>query len=167
LAHISQTSSQSRDKASEWPQYSGPPRATDSASRASDRRVVTNPSLTLSAASELNGKLGAGVSAGTPLIAQLHPQAPSSRRGSPSSLLDGISSRSVPATPLGVPSVGASILQSGASLGEPTNGRLSDLPSLSARIPSAQFDNGANGSQPFNGSQSSLDDSMVRFKSRP
>lgn len=162
LANISQTSPRSalpgrtpepRDKSSEWPQYAGPPRGTDSVSRASDRRVVTNPNLTLSVA-DMNGKLSSTVSAsGTPLIPQLHGQAPISRRGSPSSLLEGISSRSVPTTPLGIPTSNP-MLKPGTPLGEPLNGRLGDLPPLSGRL-SAQFENGP---MAYNGNQTGLDE---------
>lgn len=162
LANMSQTSPrtslpartpEARDKSSEWPQYAGPPRGTDSVSRASDRRVVTNPNLTLSAA-DMNGKLTTAMSAsGTPLIPQLHGQIPLSRRGSPSSLLEGISSRSVPTTPLGIPTSNPMLKAPGTPLGEPLNGRLGDLPPLSGRI-SAQFDNGPM----YNGNQSGHDD---------
>ncbi|RDB28480.1 Pumilio domain-containing protein C6G9.14 [Hypsizygus marmoreus] len=117
LAHISQTSPRShyrvletREKSSEWPQFTGAPRGPDSLNSRSDRRTVTNPNLTLSAPSEDHpaSKLGGVSASATPLIQQLsqgsnhsHVHTPVSRHGSPHSLLDSISSaRSVPVTPL-------------------------------------------------------------------
>lgn len=123
LAHLSQTSPRTqftsrvleqREKSSEWPQFNGNPRAPEGSAPRADRRTVTNPNLTLSAPSEdiASKILGGAVSASsTPLIQQqsqgpshAHNQGPSSRRGSPHSLLDSLSAttRSVPATPLGI-----------------------------------------------------------------
>jgi hypothetical protein len=124
LAHLSQTSPRSsfsartvdaREKSSEWPQFNANPRVPEGAISRADRRTVTNPTLTLSStpdelstANKLSGTVSASA---TPHIAQ-HPQGlahpgsahtPSSRRGSPSRTLDNLSvtTRSVPATPLG------------------------------------------------------------------
>jgi hypothetical protein len=97
---------------SEWPQFTGNPRGPDSVSR-SDRRTVTNPNLTLSGPPE--DKIIGGVGSATPLVQQtsqgstLSHNQPSSRRGSPHSLLE--TTRSVPATPLGLSSNGSHLLK--------------------------------------------------------
>jgi hypothetical protein len=86
----------SRESPSEWPRFA---RTPEGSSR-SERRTVTNPNLTVSAPSDdiAPNLLGGTASAsGTPLTSQ----GPSSRRGSPHSLL--AATRSVPATPLGLP----------------------------------------------------------------
>ena len=98
LAQLTRAPSQlgdSRESPSQWPQYA---RTPDGTSR-SERRTVTNPNLTVSAPSDDTApKLlgGTGSTSGTPLISH----GPSSRRGSPHSLLS--TTRSVPATPLGL-----------------------------------------------------------------
>lgn len=101
----------SRDKSSsEWPQFAS--RGPDGINSRTDRRIVTNPNLTLSAPSDEHpaGKLGSVSASATPLIQQLsqgsthsHVPTPVSRRGSPPNLLEGmgIVARSVPGTPLG------------------------------------------------------------------
>jgi hypothetical protein len=114
LAHISQTSPRShfraldsREKSSEWPQFTGVPRGPDGLASRSDRRTVTNPSLTLSASPDDRPVPATA----TPLLQQHsqghnHGQAVSSRRGSPPNLHENltVTTRSVPATPLsGVP----------------------------------------------------------------
>lgn len=97
LAQLTRGSSQpgdSRESLSEW-QFS---RTPDGTTR-SERRTVTNPNLTVSAPSDdIALKLlgGTGSASGTPLTSH----GPSSRRGSPHSLLSA--TRSVPATPLGL-----------------------------------------------------------------
>ncbi len=117
LAHISQTSPRgqfttrtldSREKSSEWPQFTGAGRGPEGLLSRTDRRTVTNPNLTISTPTDdrTPGSVSVNVS---PHI----PQGPgSSRRGSPHSLLDGLSSatRSVPATPLGLTSAAAAHL---------------------------------------------------------
>ncbi|KAL0576379.1 hypothetical protein V5O48_005600 [Marasmius crinis-equi] len=139
LANISQRSPhgsyagsplEPREKTSEWPFNRGP----DGLASRSERRSVTNPSLNLNDIH--GGKLPGTVSASsTPLVPQ-HPQghqhipAPSSRRGSPPNLLDGLSAttRSVPATPLGMPANPSHLLKTpGTPLTESQllNGRLS------------------------------------------
>ncbi|KIY64396.1 ARM repeat-containing protein [Cylindrobasidium torrendii FP15055 ss-10] len=120
-----------------------------------DRRVVTNPNT-----------IGALSASSTPLVPQgLHP--PLSRRGSPQSLLDSLNgtTRSVPATPMGL-SHNPLLKTPGTPLTDaPLNGRLSqlggdslssgDLGASLSRLPSS---NGLDGSGlPFN-SQNGFDD---------
>jgi hypothetical protein len=153
LAHISQTSprssfsraADSREKASEWPQYTGPPRGADGlASRSSERRTVTNPTLSLNDIN--NNKISHPVSGTTtPLVQQhspLHGTLPTSRRGSPNSLLESLSAttRSVPATPLGLSSTTAHLLKTpGTPLGSQSS-KLGELPGAISRLPSGQYD---------------------------
>ncbi|KAF8887767.1 armadillo-type protein [Infundibulicybe gibba] len=149
LAHISQTSPrssfsgrgmESREKSSEWPQFNGIPRGPEGLASRPDRRNVTNPNLTLSAPlDDLASKIGATVSASsTPLVHQ-HPQivsnrgqTPASRRGSPPNLLDSLNAttRSVPATPLGIPTATAHLLKTPGTPHTPdtqgVNGRLAN-----------------------------------------
>uniref|UniRef100_A0A0W0FA96 Putative ARM repeat-containing protein n=1 Tax=Moniliophthora roreri TaxID=221103 RepID=A0A0W0FA96_MONRR len=153
---------ESREKSSEWPHYN---RGPDGLASRSDRRAVTNPTLNLS--DEVPGsKLPSAVSASsTPLIAQhpqsiTHVQTPSSRRGSPPNLLDGFNAttRSVPATPLGIPANPSHLLKTpGTPLTESQalNGRLSahglpdssvnagDLQASLSRLGSNRFENGS------------------------
>jgi len=133
LAHLSQASSRtsftgrvldSREKPSEWPQFTGAARGPDGVTSRSDRRTVTNPNLSLPlTGGEISamGKLSGSASASsTPHVLQ-HPQSitaqallqgPSSRRSSPPVALDGLnaSARSTPATPLGHSGTGVSHL---------------------------------------------------------
>ncbi|KAF8845489.1 ARM repeat-containing protein [Paxillus ammoniavirescens] len=175
LAHRSQTSPRSSfvgrgEKPSEWPQFASNPRGPDGLSSRNDRRTVTNPTLTLTSSPiDSSAKLTSAVSGtATPLVGQ-HSQmslgsanaVPSSRRGSPSGALDGLSSttRSVPATPLSIANgVSNHMLQTpGTPLtpdSQSLSGRLSSQgshhfegsnkadiqPSLS-RLSSGQFDN--------------------------
>ena len=96
-----------REKTSEWPHFAS--RGPDSVTARSDRRIVTNPNLTLSTPSDEHSA-GKPVPTATPLIQQFsqgsnrsHVPSPVSRRNSPQNLLDiGVAARSVPATPLGV-----------------------------------------------------------------
>ncbi|KAF8167867.1 pumilio-family RNA binding protein [Crassisporium funariophilum] len=180
LAHISQTSPRthfasraqdSREKSSEWPQFTGNPRGPDGSAARSDRRNVTNPNLTLSAPSDdISSKvIGGGMS--TPLVAQQsqgsahsHSQAPTSRRGSPHSLLESLSAttRSVPATPLGMASNGAHLLKTPGTPHTPEiqvlNGRIAtpnsiqitesslsatDLQASLSRLPTGPYDGGS------------------------
>ncbi|KAJ7480117.1 ARM repeat-containing protein [Mycena galericulata] len=191
LAHISQTSPrasfatrtlETRDKSSEWPQFAGSRAPPDGASLRSDRRTVTNPNLTLSAPSNdpSGGKLNTVSASATPLVQQHpqlaghgHGQMPSSRRGSPPSLLESLNAttRSVPATPLGLPNSAVHILKSPGTPHTPDtqalNGRLAsvgesavnanDLQASLSRLPSGQYDNG---SLTFNSIQPGLDDSL-------
>jgi hypothetical protein len=130
LAHISQNSprismanrtGESREKSSEWPQFNG-------SARVSDRRVVTGPGLGL-AQNDHATKVGGTVSASaTPLVPQ-HPQNYSrnqaSRRSSPPGLLENLNAtRSVPATPLGMP---PSVLKT------PGTPQVSDTPNINGR----------------------------------
>ncbi|KAI0735686.1 ARM repeat-containing protein [Earliella scabrosa] len=163
-------------KPSEWPQFNG--RVPDSLSR-TDRRNVTNPTVGLSPnLGDLSSKTNGSVSGTTtPLLQQVSQglaQGLGSRRGSPLSLGDTLSSitsaRSVPATPLpGMPgSAGPLAKAPGTPLsGDPhnINGILSAQisrqlsedselnPSLS-RMPSGQFDGNLN----FNSIQSGIDE---------
>ncbi|KAF5377307.1 hypothetical protein D9615_006384 [Tricholomella constricta] len=174
LAHISQTSPRShyraldsREKASsEWPQFMGGPRGPDGLNSRSERRTVTNPNLTLSAPSEDHptGKHGTAASASaTPLIQQLsqgsnhsHVPTPLSRRGSPPSLLDSISSsaRSVPGTPLGGVPGNAVLIKSQGSPHTP------DTHSLNARLSAHQLSE-------TSGSPSDLQASLSRLNQSP
>ncbi|KAF8641150.1 hypothetical protein AX17_000788 [Amanita inopinata Kibby_2008] len=166
LAHISQTSPRthfatrvldSREKSSEWPQFTAASRGPEGLASRTDRRTVTNPSLTLSAPSDdkLPGSMSAGVS---PLIPQGPQGQTPSRRSSPHSLLDGLSTttRSVPATPLGLPTTAAHLLKTpGTPLtpdphllngrittpgSNPLNDNIGDLQASLSRLPSGQFD---------------------------
>ncbi|KAF7367374.1 RNA-binding protein [Mycena sanguinolenta] len=146
-----------------------------------DRRTVTNPNLTLSAASNdsASGKLNTVSASATPL-GQQHPQLgshgqlPNSRRGSPPSLLESLNAttRSVPATPLGIPNSAVHILKSPGTPHTPEtqglNGRLAsvgenavnagDLQASLSRLPSGQYDGG---SLTFNSIQpGGLDDTL-------
>jgi hypothetical protein len=189
LAHISQTSPrtsfatrtlETRDKSSEWPQFAGSSRAPapDGASLRADRRTVTNPNLTLSAPSNDLSKLGTVSASATPLVQQhpqlsTHTQVPTSRRGSPPTLLESLNAttRSVPATPLGIPNSAVHILKSPATPHTPDtqalNGRLAsvgesavnanDLQASLSRLPAGQYDNG---SLTFTSIQPGLDDTL-------
>lgn len=140
LAHISQTSPRShfraldsREKSSEWPQFTGAPRGPDSLASRTDRRIVTNPSLTLSASPD-DRPVPASA---TPLLQQhsqghSHGQAVSSRRGSPSNLLDNliVNTRSVPATPL------AGVSGNISHLKTPVTPHTPDTHALSSRVSS-------------------------------
>jgi hypothetical protein len=112
---------ESREKSSEWPQFNG-------SARVSDRRVVTGPGLGL-AQNDHPTKVGGTVSASaTPLVPQ-HPQNYSrnqaSRRSSPPGLLENLNAtRSVPATPMGMPT---SVLKT------PGTPQVSDTPSINGR----------------------------------
>lgn len=174
LAHRSQTSPRNSfsgrgEKSSEWPQFAGNPRIPDSLSSRNERRTVTNPTLTLTSSPiDLSTKLAGLVSGtSTPHVGQHSQmslgsagQAPSSRRGSPSGALDGLSAttRSVPATPLSIANGNSHMLQTpGTPLtpdSQSLSGRLSSQgshhldesgkgeiqPSLS-RLSSGQYDN--------------------------
>lgn len=169
-------------KPSEWPQFNGSGRMPDSLGR-NDRRNVTNPTMSLSPnLGDLPTKVNGSVSGTTtPLLQQVShglAQGLGSRRGSPLSLGDTLSSitsaRSVPATPLpGMPGSAGPIAKApGTPLsGDPHNisGILSAQmsrqlsednelnPSLS-RMPSGQFDNSPIS---FNSIQSGIDDVSV------
>lgn len=155
-----------------------------------DRRTVTNPNLTLSAPSEdiASKILGNAVSASnTPIIQQQsqggahqHNQAPS-RRGSPHSLLESLSAttRSVPATPLGISGSATHLLKTPGTPHTPDlqvmNGRIAtpnshligenslsatDLQASLSRIPTGAYD--AN-SLTFNSIQSTGRDDVCSF----
>ncbi|KAI0320995.1 ARM repeat-containing protein [Amylostereum chailletii] len=167
-------SAEAREKASEWPQFTGSPRPESMAGRG-DRRTVTNPALHLG---DANGKLGVTLSASsTPQVPQLAPsgshlQTPNSRRGSPGFADLSIATRSVPATPLtGISNSAASLLiktpgtpispdghnlsgrltSQGSHLGDSPLG--SDLQSSISRLPSGQYDSNL-GYNSFDDSQS-------------
>lgn len=166
---------EAREKSSEWPQFTGPPRGPDGLTSRNDRgRNATNPSIALS--SGLTGTLSASA---TPLLQQHTPG--SSRRSSPSGMLDSALSslsgaHSVPATPFaGIPNSGTSGRQDHvAHLGKSAtplsvaesqgmNSRIAsgasgavnagDLHASLSRIPAGQYDN-----LNFSSIQSSLDD---------
>lgn len=123
LAHVSQTSPRThfanrildtREQSSEWPQFTGVPRGPDGIGR-SERRNVTNPNLTLSGPTD-DAPLTSpgGILSSSPIVQQLsHGQSSLSRRGSPPNLLDALAAntRSVPATPLGLPTSAAHLLK--------------------------------------------------------
>jgi len=123
-----------------------------------------------------DNNLGGNTSSGSPLIHQssqgLSIVQPSLRRGSPPNLLSELNgaTRSVPATPLGMPS-NPLLKTPGTPLGDSPNlnGRLStqglgettvnasDLQASLSRLPGNRYENGAIG---FNGMQSGLDESL-------
>ncbi|KAF7340109.1 RNA-binding protein [Mycena venus] len=169
----------------EWPQFAGSTRAPppEGVALRADRRTVTNPNLTLSAPSnDASGKLNTVSASATPLVQQhpqlgshaTHAQLPTSRRGSPPSLLESLNAttRSVPATPLGIPNSAVHILKSPGTPHTPEtqalNGRLAsvgesavnagDLQASLSRLPSGQYDSG---SLTFNSIQGGgLDDTL-------
>ncbi|KAF9454952.1 pumilio-family RNA binding protein [Macrolepiota fuliginosa MF-IS2] len=177
LAHLSQ---QSREKPGEWPHFNSNPRGPDGIASRADRRTVTNPNLTLSTPSDdFSVKpLGGNVSASsTPLVVE-PPQLSQiplslSRRGSPPGLLDSLSTttRSVPTTPLGLPTTTAHLLKAGGTLtpdlqslsvriGTPGSQQLGDagtgdIQASLSRLSSASFENG---NLNFNTVQTSPDD---------
>lgn len=135
LAHVSQTSPRtqfanrlvdSREQSSEWPQFTGVPRGPDAMPR-SERRNVTNPNLTLSGPTDEVPKSTAGIS---PIIQQLSQGHSLSRRNSPPNLLENLNAntRSVPGTPLGLPTSAAHLLKT------PGTPLTSDLGGLNGRI---------------------------------
>ncbi|KAJ3879349.1 ARM repeat-containing protein [Lentinula edodes] len=173
LAHISQSSNNrsldNRDKISEWPQYPRGPEGITSAK--SERRTVTNPGLIL-ASPDGQASLGSISASATPLVSQhsqgISHQPPSPSHGSPLGLLESMNgtTRSVPATPLGLSS--SHIMKPpGTPLGESQgmNGRMStqgnhlndaiDIQASLSRIPSGRYENGALN---FNGLPQGLDE---------
>ncbi|KAI0035236.1 armadillo-type protein [Vararia minispora EC-137] len=166
-------SAEAREKASEWPQFIGSSPRPDSLATRGERRTSANPVLNLGDLS--SAKLGTVSASATPQIPQLTPSvahlhAPGSRRGSPASFGDlSVTTRSVPATPLGAGvAIPASLMAKGpvtpispAEANPLTNARLSsshlsdsplatELPTSLSRAPSAQFD--------FNGIPQQYDD---------
>jgi hypothetical protein len=139
LAHVSQTSPrshlrvlESREKSSEWPQFTGISRGPDGLASRADRRTVTNPNLTLSASPD-DRPIPAST---TPLLQQHsqghnHGQGVSSRRGSPLNFDNlAVTTRSVPATPLtGVPG-------NASHLKTPATPHTPDTHALSSRVSS-------------------------------
>ncbi|KAJ3997910.1 ARM repeat-containing protein [Lentinula boryana] len=172
LAHISQSSNNrsfdNREKSSDWPQY---PRGPENITAAkSERRTVTNPGLTLASPDGL-GSISASA---TPLVSHhsqgVSHQPPSPSHGSPLGLLESMNgtTRSVPATPLGLSSNHIMKTPGTPGLGEPQvmNGRMStqgthlndamDIQASLSRVPSSRYENGALN---FNGiQQGHLDD---------
>jgi hypothetical protein len=130
-AHFTGRTLDSREKSSEWPQFTAASRGPEGLLSRSDRRTVTNPNLTIPTPTDdkTPGSVSANVS---PHIPQGPQGSASSRRGSPHSLLDGLSSatRSVPATPLGLTSAAAAHL-----LKTPGTPLTPDSQLLSGRIP--------------------------------
>lgn len=115
---LARAPSQSGDprEPSEWPQFA---RTPEGISR-SERRTVTNPNLTVSApADDVAPNLLGGTGSASPLISQ----GPTSRRGSPHSLLSA--TRSVPTTPLGLPPNLLKTPTPNPSEGQAFNGRIS------------------------------------------
>lgn len=173
-----------REKSSEWPQFNGNPRGPEGSAVRADRRA-TNPNLTLSAPSDdiASKILGGSVStSGTPLLSgssqgSAHlAQGPTSRRGSPHSLLESISTRSVPATPLGIPTNGGHLLKTpgtphtpdvqvlGGRIATPNPHQIadnsvsaSDLQASLSRLPAGPYDNG---SLNYNSIQSNVRDDV-------
>jgi hypothetical protein len=174
LAHISQSSNNrsldNREKSSEWLQFT---RGADGlASAKSERLGVTNPGLTLGSP-DIQSGFGSASASATPLVSQhsqgVSHQPPSPRHGSPLGLLDGMNgtTRSVPATPLGLSSthimkspgtpLGDSQGMNGrlSSHGSHLNDALSDIQASLSRLPSGRYENGALN---FNGIQPGLDE---------
>jgi hypothetical protein len=182
--------SDSREKSSEWPQFPGTPRAPDGLASRNDRRNVTTPNPTISAPGgdiSTPSKLGTTVSASsTPLgqqhhqgiSPQSHVQLPSSRRSSPLGTRDGLNAttRSVPATPLGLPGSAPHLLKRDGTPHIPgtdsISGRLTsqgshtlgdsavnagDLQASLSRLPSGQYENG---SLTFTSVQSGVEDPL-------
>lgn len=158
LAAVPNRPGDSRETPSEWPQFT---RAPEGVLR-TERRTVTNPNLTVSApADDVASQIlvATGSVSGTPLIPPQVPSRGPSRRGSPHSLLESLSAtRSVPATPLGLPPNTPHLLKTPGTPRTPDlqnfNGRMStpnsqlisessvvgnDLPPLS-RVPTASYD---------------------------
>ncbi|KAF4584812.1 hypothetical protein EYR38_002043 [Pleurotus pulmonarius] len=182
LAHISQATSpqvsysswsaEPCEKSSEWPSFPSNPRAPEGLSSRNERRNVTSPNVP-----SHDMKLAAVVYASATPLLQQHSQSallPSSRRGSPPSFLDTLAStRSAPATPLGIPSAVPHILKTPGTPRTPDTGVLSaritsrgsssfgvspisasDLGASLSRLPSGQFDDS------YSPNGSALDDSM-------
>ncbi|RXW18444.1 hypothetical protein EST38_g7413 [Candolleomyces aberdarensis] len=138
LAHVSQTSPRThfsnrvldtREQSSEWPQFTGVPRGPDGMAR-SERRTVTNPNLTLSTPTD---ETGTGILSASPIVQHMpQGQLPLSRRASPPNMLDGLApnTRSVPATPLGLPGSASHLLKT------PGTPLTPDLQASLSRIPS-------------------------------
>lgn len=158
LALISQSRSpETRDKPSEWLQF--PSRRAEGNAARSERRIVTNPNLTLSTRSEEHsvGRLAPIPASAAPLVQQFsqgsshsYMPSPASRRGSPS-MLDGIAARSVPGTPHGSGVANTPLhvkTPRTPSDSQPMNARLSplestngkDLQSSLSRMPSSHYD---------------------------
>jgi hypothetical protein len=156
---------------SEWPQFTGNPRGPDNGPR-SDRRTVTNPNLTLSAPPD--DVLIKSVGSATPLVQQtsqgssLSHNQPLSRRGSPHSLLE--TTRSVPATPLGLSSNGSHLLKTPGTPHTPeiqitpiqltdSSVNAGDLQASLSRLPTGQYDS----SLTFNSIQSTGREDVCLF----
>lgn len=164
LAHLSQPT---REKSTEWPQFVGNPRGPEGMVPRTDRRTVTNPNLTLSTPSDdfsVKPRGGNGSASSTPLVVEppQFSQIPISlsRRGSPPGFLDSLSAttRSVPTTPLGIPTTTAHLLKTGGPLtpdlqslgpriGTPNSQQFDNIPSAGeiqaslSRLPSGNFEN--------------------------
>jgi hypothetical protein len=182
-------SSDSREKPSEWPQFSAAPRGPDSVSARSDRRTVTTPSLNLPSNKHdmsLGSKLSGSVSASTTPLLQQHQQSvpylsqgTMSRRGSPPSL-DTMSAitvpRSVPATPIpGISTTPSHMMKApGTPLSSESQGLSGRLSSAGVHSMGDSLNNGSdlrpslsrlssqyeNGPLGFNAMQSNLDDAL-------
>ncbi|KAH8834850.1 ARM repeat-containing protein [Flagelloscypha sp. PMI_526] len=145
LAHGSQTSPRSsfarahgHKESSEWPQFTGAPRAPEPLSRAGNRRSINGHELALAA----SGLGGLPTSASTPLLGQ-HGSPnllglPSSRRNSPPGFMDALA-RSVPATPLGLVN---SVLKTPGTPLSPEVQALGSRISSSSSIPSSEGSQG-------------------------
>jgi hypothetical protein len=185
LAHISQTSprasfsrtADSREKSSEWPQFSAP-RTHDGLLR-NDRRAVTNPNLTVSPPHDSGSTSGSPTShlQQPPQFVHSHTQGPSSHRGSPPGSTEGLSTttRSVPSTPLGALNNGHHTKTPGTPRTpdpQGMNGRLppqgphqlsehpvnaGDLQASLSRLPPGQYENASLG---FNSIQPGMDESI-------
>ena len=175
---------ESREKSSEWPQFTGTPRGPDGLLSRNDRRS-TNPNLTFTPPLDSH-PVGIVSASSASLLQQhsqiasaMHNQGSSSRRGSPSNILDGLSAttRSVPATPLGIVNHNnAGHVKTPGPSHSPdpqlVNARhtpqiahplgdsavnASDLQASLSRIPGGQYENG---SLTFNSIDTGLDDTL-------
>ncbi|KDQ54912.1 hypothetical protein JAAARDRAFT_80100 [Jaapia argillacea MUCL 33604] len=167
----------SREKASEWPQFTGSARTPDGLAPRNDRRNVTNPTLNLSGLGDMGNKLSTVSASATPHLQQ---SLSNSRRGSPLGAPDNMSTmsstRSVPGTPLSaVPANAAQFIKTPGTPLTPDpqllNGRLTssssnqlndtvDLRGSLSRVPSGQYDGSP---LTFSSIQSNIDDSLDQY----
>ena len=128
---LAQLSQQNHENSAEWDHFNGHSRGPTGIALRSERRIVTNPNLTLSTPSDdfsIKPLTGNASASSTPLVVEPPRlvQFPLSRRNSPPGLVDNLSTttRSVPTTPLGL---SVHPLNSGSLL-------IPDIQPLSARI---------------------------------
>jgi len=106
---LAQLSQQNHENSAEWDHFNGHSRGPPGIALRSERRIVTNPNLTLSTPSDdfsIKPLTGNASASSTPLVVEPPRlvQFPLSRRNSPPGLVDNLSTttRSVPTTPLGL-----------------------------------------------------------------